>query len=164
MVPTSSYEISRASHYSGYYLSCFTFIYRTLTFYGQPSQTVLLALQVDFVVLHPKGIASSGLGSSYFARHYSRNRVFFLFLWLLRCFSSSRSPQYATLLTYWLLAIYASWVPSFGHLWINGYLLLPIAFRSLSRPSSASGAKAFPLCSYLLDLITLAFLALLCGM
>ena len=32
-----------------------------------------------------------------------------------------------------------------------GYLLLPKAFRSLSRPSSASGAKAFPLCSYLLD-------------
>ena len=41
-----------------------------------------------------------GLGSSYFARHYFRNRVFFLFLRLLRCFSSSRSPQYATLLTY----------------------------------------------------------------
>ena len=91
MVPTYSYEISRASHYSGYYLSCFTFIYRTLTFYGQPSQTVLLASQVDYVVHYPKGIASLGLGSSYFARHYSRNRVFFLFLWVLRCFSSPRS-------------------------------------------------------------------------
>ena len=28
------------------------------------------------------------------------------------------------------------WVPPFGHLWISGYLLLPRAFRSLSRPSS----------------------------
>ena len=30
----------------------------------------------------------SGLGSSHFARHYSGNHVCFLFLWLLRCFSS----------------------------------------------------------------------------
>jgi hypothetical protein len=29
----------------------------------------------------------------------------------------------------------------------NGYLRLPVAFRSLSRPSSAYGAKAFTLCS-----------------
>ena len=29
----------------------------------------------------------------------------------------------------------------------SGYLLLTIAFRSLSRPSSALGAKAFTLCS-----------------
>ena len=31
------------------------------------------------------------LGSSHFARRYSGNRSFFLFLWLLRCFSSPRS-------------------------------------------------------------------------
>ena len=36
----------------------------------------------------------SGLGSSGFARRYSRNRVFFLFLWLLRCFSSPGSLPY----------------------------------------------------------------------
>ena len=37
-------------------------------------------------------------------------------------------------------ALFLIGVPSFGYLWINGYLLLPIAFRSLSRPSSALGA------------------------
>ena len=36
-------------------------------------------------------------------------------------------------------------VPPFGNLRINGYLLLPAAYRSLSRPSSAPDAKAFPL-------------------
>ena len=41
-------------------------------------------------------ITTHGLGSSYFARHYSRNRFLFLFLWVLRCFSSPRS-----LLTYY---------------------------------------------------------------
>ena len=44
-------------------------------------------------------------------------------------------------------------VPPFGNLRINGYLLLPAAYRSLSRPSSAPGAKAFPLCSYQLGLL-----------
>ena len=33
------------------------------------------------------------------------------------------------------------------------YLQLIVAFRSLSRPSSAPGAKAFPLCSYQLGLL-----------
>ena len=34
----------------------------------------------------------------------------------------------------------------------SGYLLLPVAYRSLSRPSSAPDAKAFPLRSFQLDL------------
>ena len=40
------------------------------------------------------------------------------------------------------------WVSPFGNLRITGYLLLPEAYRSLSRPSSAPDAKAFPLRSY----------------
>ena len=44
-------------------------------------------------------------------------------------------------------------VSPFGNPRINGYLLLPEAYRSLSRPSSAPGAKAFPLRSFLLDLL-----------
>ena len=35
----------------------------------------------------------------------------------------------------------------------SGYLLLPVAYRSLSRPSSAPDAKAFPLRSFQLDLV-----------
>ena len=34
------------------------------------------------------------------------------------------------------------WVSPFGYLRIYGYLLLPAAFRSLSRPSSAPSARA----------------------
>ena len=41
--------------------------------------------------------------------------------------------------------ILSVWVAPFGNLRINGYLLLPVAYRSLSRPSSAPDAKAFPL-------------------
>ena len=50
-------------------------------------------------------------------------------------------------------SMHAAWILSmrvspFGYPRINGYLLLPEAFRSLSRPSSALSAKAFPLRSF----------------
>ena len=44
------------------------------------------------------------------------------------------------------------WVAPFGNPRIKGYLLLPAAYRSLSRPSSAPDAKAFPLRPFQLDL------------
>ena len=89
----------------------------------------------------------SGLGSSGFARHYSRNRCFFLFLRLLRCFSSPGSLPYVM---DWRMD---DWSPSsrvspFRYLRIKGYLLLPEAFRSLSRLSSALSAKASSLRSF----------------
>ena len=37
---------------------------------------------------------------------------------------------------------YHRWVPPFGNLRVNGYVLLTVAYRSLSRPSSAPSAKA----------------------
>ena len=45
----------------------------------------------------------------------------------------------------WILSM---WVSPFGNPRINGYLLLPEAYRSLSRPSSAPDAKAFSLRSF----------------
>ena len=51
---------------------------------------------------------------------------------------------------------YSDWsstsrVSPFGYLRFIGYVHLHVAFRSLSRPSSALIAKAFTLCSFLLD-------------
>ena len=91
-----------------------------------------------------------GLGSSGFARRYSRNRCFFLFLRLLRCFSSPGSLPYVM---DWRMddGGLLHQVSPFRYLRINGYLLLPEAFRSLSRLSSALSAKAFTLRSSCLD-------------
>ena len=50
------------------------------------------------------------------------------------------SPCYAMCSHNSTRALAPRWVPPFGHLRIYGYLRLPAAFRSLSRPSSASGA------------------------
>ena len=45
-------------------------------------------------------------------------------------------------------------VSPFGNLRIDAYVPLPEAYRSLSRPSSAPDAKAFPLRSFQLNLIS----------
>ena len=74
------------------------------------------------------------IGCSLFARHYSGNNYCYLFLWVLRCFSSPRLRFH----------VYSSNIQVFlfGHLRIITYLQFPVAFRSLSRPSSPLGAKA----------------------
>ena len=71
-------------------------------------------------------------------------------------------PSHRLCIYLWITAHYCSWVPSFGYLRVNGYLLLTAAFRSLSRPSSAPSAKASALCSFLLNqLLTRLFLFIL---
>ena len=53
-------------------------------------------------------------------------------------------------------------VSSFGYLRVEAYLQLTVAYRSLSRPSSAPDAKAFTLCSYSLELPFLVLVLLNC--
>ena len=48
-------------------------------------------------------------------------------------FSSSR---YLDVSVPWVSLLSDYWVSPFGNLWIKGYLPLPKAYRSLSRPSS----------------------------
>ena len=56
---------------------------------------------------NPKSITTLSLGSSYFARHYFRNRVFFLFLWVLRCFSSPRSLLIHYFTHVWIISLFS---------------------------------------------------------
>ena len=117
----------------------------SLSLAGFP-KTILLSYWSLIAVLTPE-CTHSGLGSFHFARRYFGNRCFFLFLWLLRCFSSPGSP---------CMAMYSPCsdrslscrVSPFRYLRVNGYLLLTVAFRSLSRLSSALSAKASTIRSY----------------
>ena len=61
------------------------------------SNAIPLSFSMDYGVLHPECITTSGLGSSDFARHYFRNRFYFLFLRVIRCFSSPGSLRYTYL-------------------------------------------------------------------
>ncbi len=91
-------------------------------------------------------------GCSHFARHYFGNLGWFLFLWVLRCFSSPGSLH----MTYGFSQGY-SLLSGFPHSDISGSMLicqLPRAFRRLPRPSSPIIAKASTRCTYSLDPIT----------
>ena len=94
MVPPDSGRIPPVPPYSGYpapdsFLSPTGLSPPTVVL----SRTVLLENRLDLRVLQPRKCRNTfGLGSSAFARHYSRNHSCFLFLRLLRCFSSAGSP------------------------------------------------------------------------
>ena len=114
------------------------------------SRTVPLQSEVINAVRTPE-CTHSGLGSFHFARRYFENRVFFLFLRLLRCFSSPGSLRIPMDSEYGDGGLLRR-VSPFRHLRVNGYLLLTAAFRSLSRLSSALSAKASSLRSLQLNL------------
>ena len=95
----------------------------------------------SLAVLQPRVVHryTRGLGSSAFARHYSRNHCYFLFLRVLRCFSSPRSPSASR-----CDGITAAGFPHSDIGGSCGYLPLAAAFRSLSRPSSPPRATGIP--------------------
>ena len=109
-------------------------------------KTVLLSSGSLIAVRTPEN-KFSGLGSFPFARRYSGNRCFFLFLRVLRCFSSPRSPcipMDSVCSDRGLLCR----VSPFRNPRVVGYLLLTVAYRSLLRLSSALSAKASTLRSF----------------
>ena len=93
MVPPYSHRVSRVRRYSGYCSPTWSFVYGILTLFDVPSHVLRLDLIDTKCSPNPKVIADSGLASSAFARHYSQNLGWFLFLALLRCFSSGGSPH-----------------------------------------------------------------------
>ena len=65
--------------------------------YGRVSHPVPVHFDIHVVVLQPLLCRNiMGLGCFPFARHYSGNHYCFLFLCLLRCFSSAGLRIYAT--------------------------------------------------------------------
>ena len=89
MVPANSCKIPRVPHYSGAKLEIQIFTYATITLYGGLFHTLPLIILFRYVWSHdPKGASPSGLGWSGFARRYSQNHYYFLFLQVLRWFTS----------------------------------------------------------------------------
>ena len=147
MVPPASHRVPRVRWYSGYCCFKILFAYGAITHYGGSSQSLLLKILIAYAVRNPESIATSGLACFPFARRYLGNRCFFLFLLLLRCFSSEGFLRMAMDSPYGDKVLPCR-VSPFGNLRVNGYLLLTAAYRSLSRPSSAPDAKSFSLRSY----------------
>ena len=152
MVPAHSHKVSRVSWYSGSRLADSSFAYGAFTLSGWLSQNHSAKLAESIPRSEPQHARTLvwALPFSLAATH--RITCCFLFLRLLRCFSSPGSLPYVM---DWRMD---DWSPSsrvspFRHLRIKDYLHLPAAFRSLSRLSSALSAKASTLRSYSLDLL-----------
>ena len=94
MVPADSARISRVPAYSGAALSLSCLRLRDFhpLRYGFPTASADNPASL-LTVLQPRHCRNSaGLGCCAFARHYLRNHFCFLFLRVLRCFSSPGSP------------------------------------------------------------------------
>src|SRR5947209_1416740 len=137
-------------------------VYGALTLYGHPfqrpstNQPVFMAPRrpgrtsqtVPRPHLHNPGRVSdgNGLASSAFARHYSRNHCCFLFLWVLRCFTSPRSLHTPYVFRRGSHHMTGAGFPHSDTLGSTLGWQLPEAYRSLPRPSSAPGAQASTVC------------------
>ena len=144
MVPPSSDQVSRVWPYSGTCAALVVFTYVVLTLSDRPSHAVRLTAQVLNAVRTPEvfllpvcplprslattyGISFDVSSSPYL--DVSVQAVPFQYLWI----------------QHWIMEYELHWVAPFRYLRINGCLLLPEAFRSLPRLSSAPSAKAFTL-------------------
>ena len=144
MVPPCSDQVSRVWPYSGTRSALVVFTYVVLTLSDRPSHAVRLTTQVLNAVRTPEvfllpvcplprslattyGISFDVSSSPYL--DVSVQAVPFQYLWI----------------QYWIMEYELHWVAPFRYLRINGCLLLPEAFRSLPRLSSAPSAKAFTL-------------------
>ena len=93
MVPPTSHKVSRVSWYFGYCLSLFVFPYGAFTLSGRLSQYRSGNSEYNLLQSLTLQCTHRSLGSFPFARRYSGNHFCFLFLRVLRCFSSPSSSR-----------------------------------------------------------------------
>ena len=144
MVPPYSDQVSRVWPYSGSCAALSVFTYVVLTLSDRPSHAVRLTTQVLNAVRTPqvflltvcplpRSLATT-YGISFDVSSSPYLDVSVQAVHLLHLCIQYRIPRHDS-----------RWVAPFGHPRINTHLQLPAAFRSLSRPSSSPGAKAFAL-------------------
>ena len=147
MVPPYSHRVSRVRRYSGFSWLLSVFAYETFTLFGGPSHVLLLTFSIPSAVRTPKVLLLSvwplprslattcGISVDVFSSPYLDVSV-------------QAVPHVHLFDSVHADTVLPCRVSPFGNLRINAYLQLPEAYRSLSRPSSAPDAKAFPLRSF----------------
>ena len=142
-----SHGVPRVPRYSGYSLSVSPFKYGALTLCGRPSHAVLLASSDRDVCPQPRRInppvwppprslaTTSGISVDVFSWPYLDVSV--QAVPHVHLFDSMHADR-----------VLLCRVSPFGNLRVKAYVQLTAAYRSLSRPSSAPDAKAFPLRSF----------------
>ena len=159
MVPPYSDQVSRVWPYSGSCAAVRIFTYVTLTLFGWPSHAILLTLPVLKAVRTPKGFLLSvcplprSLATTY-GISFDVSSSPYLDV-------SVQAVSLIKLCIHLMINTLAGiGVSPFGHPRIITYLRFTVAYRSLSRPSSAPSDKAFTLCSLQLNLFGLSLFSI----
>ncbi len=142
MVPANSCRIPRVPHYSGAKLVVQIFAYASITLYGVLFHTLPL------IVPNPLCLVPRPRWSKPHRFRLFRFRSPLLTESLLFSFPPGTEMVHFPGLARSLLCIQrvVYRVPPFGDRRVNGYVLLTVAYRSFSRPSSPLSAKAFTVC------------------
>ena len=142
MVPANSCKIPRVPHYSGARITVLNFrvhVYHALwRAFPHPSANLSCPL-----CLVPRPQLSK---PNWFRLFRVRSPLLTesLLFSLPRGTEMVHFPRLALSALYIQAVVY--WVPPFGNRRVNGYVLLTVAYRSFSRPSSPLSAKAFTAC------------------
>src|SRR6185369_2749749 len=126
--------------------SALIFEYGAVTLFGPPFQAVFLILAFHSVVLQPRQDKSRRFGLFRVRSPLLTESILFLFLRILRCFTSPRVALSRLWIHLEVTPNYRCWVSPFGNLRIKACMPLPEAYRSLLRPSSPDDAKASIIC------------------
>ena len=126
--------------------SVLVFNYGTITLFGPPFQTVDLTSTFHIVALLPRQDKSRRFGLVRVRSPLLTESILFIFLRLLRCFTSPRVALPVLCIHLDVTPYYRCRVSPFGYLRIKACVPLPEAFRSLLRPSSPDDAKASIIC------------------
>ena len=150
MVPAHSHKVSRVSWYSGSCCPHSVFAYGAFTLSGRSFQDRSANLARDVCSPNPR-VHALWFGLFPFRSPLLRKSLLFSLPPATSMFQFTGFPLY----TYWACAYsvhsgggFLRRVSPFRNLRIMGYVLLPAAYRSLSRLSSALGAKASSLRSF----------------
>ena len=147
MVPPSSHRVSRVRRYSGYSWPTQVFAYETITLCGGPSHVLLLTFVIPCAVLTPQILllvvwplprslaTTSGISVDFFSSPYLDVSV-------------QAVPHIYLFYSVYVDRFFICRVSPFGNPRVAGCFRLTVAYRRSLRPSSAPGAKAFPLRSF----------------
>ena len=142
MVPANSCKIPRVPHYSGAKLEIQIFTYATITLYGRHFHTFPLILLLPLCSVPRPQLSKPNWFRLFRVRSPLLTES--LLFSLPRGTEMVHFPRLALSALYIQAVVFR--VPPFGNQRVNGYVLLTVAYRSFSRPSSPLSAKAFTAC------------------
>ena len=151
MVPAHSHKVPRVSWYSGSRHVIRFFAYGAFTLSGRLSQNRSAKTHESITRSEPRRARTPVWALSISLAATLEIDVSFSSSGYLDV-SVHRVPLHTLWIGVWIHG-FTVWVSPFRYPWIVGYVLLPMAFRSLSRLSSALSAKASTLRSSSLDLL-----------